>query len=80
MEINRQLSSTQMQNRSFLVIHWTRTTSKCAKMKNVRAKRAKVLNVQICDVLINGVVVVAYTPYWSFVVWTLVLRQGFDSL
>ena len=52
MEINRQLftSSTYLQNRSFLVIHWTRTTSKCAKMKNVRAKCAKVLNVQICDV------------------------------
>ena len=65
MEIDRQLftSSTQLQNRSFHVIHWTKTTAKRAKMKNVLAKRAKVSNIQICDVLINVVVVVAYTPY-----------------
>ena len=38
-------SSTQLQNRSFLVVERTRTSSKCQKMKNARAKRAKY---QIC--------------------------------
>lgn len=33
-------SSTQVQNRSFRVIDRTTTTVKCAKVKNVRAKRA----------------------------------------
>ena len=43
-------SSTQLQNRSFHVIERTRTSSKCQKMKNARAKRAKILffNFQIC--------------------------------
>ena len=36
-------SSTQLQNRSFYVIERTRTSSKCQKMKNARAKRAKIL-------------------------------------
>ena len=36
-------SSTQMQNRSFHVIERTRPSSKCQKMKNARAKRAKIL-------------------------------------
>ena len=36
-------SSTQMQNRSFHVVERTRTSSKCQKMKNARAKRAKIL-------------------------------------
>ena len=36
-------SSTEMQNRSFHVVERTRTTSKCQKMKNARAKRAKIL-------------------------------------
>ena len=36
-------SSTQLQNRSFHVIERTRTSSKCQKMKNARAKRAKIL-------------------------------------
>ena len=35
--------STQLQNRSFHVIERTRTSSKCQKMKNARAKRAKLL-------------------------------------
>ena len=34
-------SSTQLQNRSFHVVERTRTSSKCQKMKNARAKRAK---------------------------------------
>ena len=35
--------STQLQKRSFYVIERTRTSSKCQKMKNARAKRAKIL-------------------------------------
>jgi len=33
--------STQLQNRSFHVVERTRMSSKCQKMKNARAKRAK---------------------------------------
>ena len=33
----------QLQNRSFHVVERTRTSSKCQKMKNARAKRAKIL-------------------------------------
>ena len=36
-------SSTQLQNRSFHVIERTRTSSNYQKMKNARAKRAKIL-------------------------------------
>ena len=36
-------SPTQLQNRSFHVVERTRTSSKCQKMKNARAKRAKIL-------------------------------------
>ena len=36
-------SSTQLQNRSFHVVERTRTSSKCQKMTNARAKRAKIL-------------------------------------
>ena len=36
-------SSTQLQNTSFHVVERTTTSSKCQKMKNARAKRAKVL-------------------------------------
>ena len=36
-------SSTQPQNRSFHVVERTRTSSKCQKEKNARAKRAKIL-------------------------------------
>ena len=36
-------SSIQLQNRSFHVVERTRTSSKCQKMKNARAKRAKIL-------------------------------------
>ena len=35
--------STQLQNRSFHVVERTRTSPKCQKMKNARAKRAKIL-------------------------------------
>ena len=43
-------SSTQLQNRPFHVVERTRTSSKCQKMKNARAKRAKILffYCQIC--------------------------------
>ena len=43
-------SSTHLQNRSFHVVERTRTSSKCQKMKNARAKRAKILfyHCQIC--------------------------------
>ena len=36
-------SSTQLQNRSFHVVERTRTSPKCQKMTNARAKRAKIL-------------------------------------
>ena len=36
-------SSTQLQNRSFHVVERTRTSTKCQKMKNSRAKRANIL-------------------------------------
>ena len=36
-------SSTQLQNRSFDVVERTRTSAKCQKMKNARAKHAKIL-------------------------------------
>ena len=36
-------SSTQLQNRSFHVVERTRTSLKCQKMRNARAKRAKKL-------------------------------------
>ena len=36
-------SSTHLQNRSFHVVERTRTSRKCQKMKNARAKRAKLL-------------------------------------
>ena len=36
-------SSTQLQNRSFHVVERTRTSSKCQKLKNARAKGAKIL-------------------------------------
>ena len=36
-------SSTQLQNRSIHVVEGTRTSSECQKMKNARAKRAKIL-------------------------------------
>ena len=36
-------SSTQLQNRSFHVVERTRTSAKCQKMKDARAKRAKIL-------------------------------------
>ena len=56
-------SSTQLQNRSFHVVERTRMSAKCRKMKNARAKRAKLLvfvtNIQICDVLVAVLVVVA---------------------
>ena len=56
-------ASTQLQNRSFHVVERTRTSTKCQKMKNARAKRAKILfslsNMQICGVFVAVVVVVA---------------------
>ena len=56
-------SSTQLQNWSFHVVERTRTSSKCQKMKNAHAKRAKNFfsfsNMQICGVFVAIVVVVA---------------------
>ena len=40
---HRLTSSTQLQNKSFHVLERTRTSSKCQKMKNERARRAKIL-------------------------------------
>ena len=58
------MSSTQLQNRSIHVVERTRTSSKCQKMKNARAKRAKILffiqlsNMQICRVFVFVAVVI----------------------
>ena len=56
-------SSSQLQNRSFHVVERTRTSAECPKMKNARAKRAKTCfslsNMQICDVLVAVIVMVA---------------------
>ena len=48
-------SSTQLQNRSFHVIERTRTSSNYQKMKNARAKRAKIL-----------FFIVKYANLWGF--------------
>ena len=48
-------SSTQLQNWSFHVVERTRTSTKCKKMKNARAKRAKIL-----------FFIVKYANLWSF--------------
>ena len=48
-------SSTQLQNRSFHVVERTRTSTKCQKMKNARAKRAKLL-----------FFIVKYANLWGF--------------
>ena len=48
-------SSTQLQNTSFHVVERTTTSSKCQKMKNARAKRAKIL-----------FTVVKYANLWGF--------------
>ena len=48
-------SSTQLQKRSFHVIERKRTSSKCQKMKNARAKRAKILSF-----------IVKYANLWGF--------------
>ena len=55
--------SMQLQNRSFHIVERTRMSSKCQKMKNTRAERAKILfslsNMQICGVCVAVIVVVA---------------------
>ena len=61
-------SSTQLQNRSFHVVERTRTSTKCQKMKNARAKRAikccfSLSNMQICGVFVAAVVVAYKLPY-----------------
>ena len=48
-------SSTYLQNWSFHVVERTRTSSKCQKLKNARAKRAKIL-----------FFIVKYASLWSF--------------
>ena len=48
-------SATQLQNRSFHVVERTRTSSKCQKIKNARAKRAKML-----------FFIVKYANLWGF--------------
>ena len=49
------MSSTHLQNRSFHVVERTRTSAKCQKMKNARAKRAKIL-----------FLIVKYANLWGF--------------
>ena len=57
-------SSTQLQKRSLHVIERTRTSSKCQKMKNARAKRAKIL-----------FSIVKYANLWGFC-----CRRGCEEL
>ena len=47
--------STQLQKRSFHIIERTRTSPKCQKMKNARAKRAKILFFSV-----------KYANFWGF--------------
>ena len=65
-------SSTQLQNWSFHVVERTRTSTKCQKMKNARAKRAKIL-----------FFIVKYANLWSFLLpsssWLLKLPRPTDS-
>ena len=56
-------SSTQLQNRSFHAVERTRTSTKCQKMKNARAKRAKIL-----------FFIVKYANLWGFR-WLLTYRR-----
>ena len=49
------MPSTQLQNRSFHVVEWTRTSSKCQKMKYVCAKCAKIM-----------FFIVKYVNLWGF--------------
>ena len=55
-------SSTQLQNRAFHVVERTRTSSKCQKRKNARAKRAKIL-----------FSIVKYANLWGFVAVVVVV-------
>ena len=48
-------NNTQLQNRSLHVVERTRTSSKCQKTKNARAKRAKIL-----------FLIVKYANLWGF--------------
>ena len=48
-------SSTQLQNRSFHFVERTRTSTKCQKMKNARAKRSRIL-----------FFIVKYANLWGF--------------
>ena len=62
-------SSTQLKNKSFHVVERTRTSTKCQKIKNARAKRAKILFslsiMQICGVFVAVVVVVALSSLFT---------------
>jgi len=62
--------STQLQDSSFHVVERTRITAKCTRMENAHVKHAKLVflivytvNVQICVILANVVVVVAKAPH-----------------
>ena len=59
-------SSAQLQNRSFHVVERTRTSPKCQKMKNARAKRAKIL-----------FFILKYANLWGF---CCCRRRGYLSL
>ena len=56
-------SSTLLQNRSFHVVERTRTSSKCQKMKNARAKRAKLLFLIVKYANLGGFVAVAVVVF-----------------
>ena len=56
-------SSTQLQNSSFHVVERTRTFTKCQKMKNARAKRAKILFFNV-----------KYANLRGFLLWSWLLK------
>ena len=74
-------SSTQLQNRSFHVVERTRTSLKCQKMKNARAKRAKLeycfslSNMQICGLLLPSSSWLLKPPI--YIILSLVLKRIF---
>ena len=67
-------SSTQLQNRSFHVVEGRRTSAKCQKMKNARAKRAKRAKILFF--------IVKYAHLWGFLLssssWLLKLPNVND--
>ena len=67
---------TQLRNRSFYDVDWTRMAAKCTKEKNAHATRAKLLfilrNRAICNLIVAVVEVVVYA--------SLCLKRAFEHI